>query len=78
MCSPGLAVAQDLKDRYVPISPAACRKHWQAAYEAAGAEKASGRGTAARKRTMHILGGAVMRSWGAVKVRRAAALGGAA
>ncbi|GAB4817769.1 hypothetical protein N2152v2_004815 [Parachlorella kessleri] len=56
---------QELKDRYIPLQPSACRAHWQAAYEAAGQDKPGAR--AGRKRTLHILGGAVMRSWAAVQ-----------
>lgn len=65
--APPPPAAQDLKARYQPITAAACRRHWEAAYEAAGVEQPGGR-QAPRKKRVHILGGAVMRCWGAVQV----------
>ena len=59
---------QELKARYQPLEEAACQPLWDKTYADAGAPP-QGKGTAVlRKKSLHILGGAVMRSWGAVQV----------
>lgn len=64
--------AQELKARYTPLEPAACQPLWEKAYAAAdtrpGKEGGEKKPAVARKKRLHILGGAVMRSWGAVQV----------
>jgi hypothetical protein len=56
----------DLKARYLPLSEGACRPLWEKAHAAAGTPGKDGR-PGLRRRTHHILGGAVLRSWGAVQ-----------
>ncbi|PRW58205.1 strawberry notch-like [Chlorella sorokiniana] len=59
---------QELRSRYRPLEPAECQPLWEKAFEAADATDPKERpGAVARKRRMHILGGAVMRCWGAVQ-----------
>ncbi|KAL4432432.1 hypothetical protein ABPG77_001731 [Micractinium sp. CCAP 211/92] len=62
---------QELKARYAPLEPAACQSLWEKAYEAAdtrqGKEGGEKKPAVARKKRLHVLGGAVMRSWGAVQ-----------
>ncbi|EFN59033.1 hypothetical protein CHLNCDRAFT_137726 [Chlorella variabilis] len=59
---------QELKARYQPLEPAACRPLWNKAYEAAGAAPKEGKKAGVlRKKRLHILGGAVMHSWGVVQ-----------
>ena len=61
---------QELRSRYRPLEPAACQPLWEKAFEAADATDPKERpGAVARKRRLHILGGAVMRCWGTVQVR---------
>lgn len=63
------ASPQELRSRYRPLKPAACQPLWEKAFEAADATDPKERpGAVARKRRLHILGGAVMRCWGAVQV----------
>jgi hypothetical protein len=60
-----LPLAQ-LKSRYTPLAQAACRALWDKAHASAGAPRKDGR-PGPRRRTVHILGGAVLRSWGALQ-----------
>ena len=60
---------QELKAKYTPLSPERCKKLWEEAHKAAGVSQDAR--PSLRHRTVHILGGAVMRCWGAVQVRPA-------
>jgi len=78
LCACSCACVQELKARYSPLEPSACRPLWEKAYEAAaGGKDKEGRErkpAVARKKRLHILGGAVMRSWGEVQVRASAGM----
>ena len=60
---------QELKARYTPLSRAACEALWVSSFEEAGEARPDAGRAPLRHKTVHILGGAVMRSWGAVQVR---------
>ncbi len=76
-CPPSLLPLQELRSRYRPLEPAACQPLWEKAFEAADATDPKERpGAVARKRRLHILGGAVMRCWGAVQVSGLGSVGG--
>lgn len=57
---------RELKDKYLPIEEEACKPQWEAAHKDAGEPNKDGK-PALRHRTVHILCGAVMRSWAAVQ-----------
>jgi hypothetical protein len=63
---------QELKARYLQLEPRVCKPLWEKTYDGA-----TGSAKVLRKRTLHVLGGAVMHCWGAVQVRlRAGAAAG--
>jgi hypothetical protein len=56
----------ELKEKYAPVSAKECKTLWETSYTNAGEDKEDGR-AAMRHRKVHILCGAVMRSWSAVQ-----------
>lgn len=57
----------ELKEKYTPISAEDCKTLWETSFQNAGDDKEDGR-AAMRHRKVHILCGAVMRSWSAVQL----------
>ena len=57
---------REMKEKYVAVEADVCKPLWELQYKEAGEEKEEGR-TAMRNRTVHILCGAVMRSWATVQ-----------
>lgn len=56
----------ELKEKYTPTSAEDCKPLWETSFKNAGDDKEDGR-AAMRHRKVHILCGAVMRSWSAVQ-----------
>lgn len=56
----------ELRSRYLPLTPAKCKALWLDAFTAAGSPYKDGR-PGLRRKTVHVLGGAVLRCWGTVQ-----------